>query len=317
VATGREKLPFAAHRGVVYSVAVTPDGKQVISSGGTTVRFWDVASMRQVRKLEVRQEGPAPLVLMPDGKSIATVGYDNAVRFWDLTNGKQLPSELKHEEEVNELAVSPGGELLLSSTCQYPDPETRTFSRVWRLNCWRLATGQTTASYEFNGLFGTAFSPNGDKLLVSSGDATLVWAWPTAKELLRVEGPAFAATGSFSPDGRLVATSRANEESKTFVGCWDIAKASPLWEAEQQDTAGPIVFSPDGKVIASADLQGAVHLWSAEGGKKLATLRGHDEFARCLVFSPDGRRLLSGGQDTTMLLWDVESVRKEKPDTPE
>jgi WD40 repeat protein len=318
VATGRERMPRDAHRGPVYSAVFTPDGRQVISSGDTTVRFWDVASAEQVRKLDVRSKWRpyAPLILTPDGKAFATPGSDNVVRFWDVETAEQLPGGLEHEGDVVALAVSPDGEVLVSSSYEDRNGETQADSNPCRLNYWHLPTGHKTNSFEFSHLFGIAFSNDGTKWMTSSPGTIRVLAWPSADELLTVKLPAPFAAGSFSSDGRLVAAATRNKQrNKTFVGCWDVARRRRLWRARQEVTFGPVAFSPDGMMVASTDMEGNVYLWSADKGRKLAEFHGHHDQVRCLVFSPDSRRLLSGGRDTMMLLWDVESIGKEKSDT--
>ena len=43
---------LAAHEGAVTALAFTPDGKTLVSGGGSAVHFWDVATGRGLRKLE-------------------------------------------------------------------------------------------------------------------------------------------------------------------------------------------------------------------------------------------------------------------------
>ncbi len=68
-----------------------------------------------------------------------------------------------------------------------------------------------------------------------------------------------------------------------------------------------VVFSPDGKRLASASEDKTVMLWDVDGRKPLATLAGHQDAVRSVAFSPDGKRLASASADKTVILWDVDS----------
>ncbi|MFP4412148.1 toll/interleukin-1 receptor domain-containing protein, partial [Coleofasciculus sp.] len=57
-----------------------------------------------------------------------------------------------------------------------------------------------------------------------------------------------------------------------------------------------VVFSPDGKTIASASEDGTVRLWNRDG-ELLHTLSGHEELVNSVVFSPDGKTIASASGD--------------------
>ena len=66
---------------MVYSVAFNPDGKTLASGAADgTVRLWDVASHRQIRR------SPAIYIFSPDGKTLASGAADG------LRCGTWLPS---------------------------------------------------------------------------------------------------------------------------------------------------------------------------------------------------------------------------------
>ena len=74
-----------------------------------------------------------------------------------------------------------------------------------------------------------------------------------------------------------------------------------------------VVYSPDGRWMASASADGTVHLWSNKGSAStMKRLDGHRARVRSLAFSPDGRQLVSGSDDHTVRLW--QNLDEEKPD---
>jgi WD40 repeat protein/tRNA A-37 threonylcarbamoyl transferase component Bud32 len=68
-----------------------------------------------------------------------------------------------------------------------------------------------------------------------------------------------------------------------------------------------VVFSPDSKTLASADLNPTIEIWNLETKKAIATLDGHLKWVVSIVFSPDGRTLISGSEDKTIKLWNLDS----------
>jgi WD40 repeat protein len=73
--------------------------------------------------------------------------------------------------------------------------------------------------------------------------------------------------------------------------------------------SGPVravVFSPDGKTVASASGDKTVKLWDAGTGTEQHTLRGHSDLVTAVVFSPlDGKTVASASGDKTVKLWDA------------
>lgn len=72
-----------------------------------------------------------------------------------------------------------------------------------------------------------------------------------------------------------------------------------------EDSITALAYSPDGKLLASADREGRVCVWNAASGEQLHRLDAHKGGTYALVFSPDGKNLGSAGQDGLIRWWDV------------
>jgi len=78
-----------------------------------------------------------------------------------------------------------------------------------------------------------------------------------------------------------------------------------------------VVFSPDGRTLATGGRDGTVSLWEVATGALRRRFHGHTAAVGRLAFSADGRTLASASSDTTVLLWDVAGLtpaeRRELP----
>src|SRR5262245_2209858 len=116
------KLP--GQTGRVTALAFGPDGRLAVAAG-------DPATAGAVR-LYAFTPGPPPradlertlaahkdvihgLSFSPDGKLLATCGYDRLVKLWDAAGGKLLHTLKEHSDAVYGVAFSPDGKLLASA----------------------------------------------------------------------------------------------------------------------------------------------------------------------------------------------------------
>ncbi len=311
-ASGKRLCDDAGHDGAqVGRLEYSADGRVLTSCcADWTLRQWDAATGRQLRRIELRQPGSHGAALAPDGKSLAAGTWAGNLRICDR-EGKELRSWKAHAGKpgatwVTAVAYSPDGKTLASTGSDRA------------VVLWDPATGHELRRFTVEGEgeypSDVIFSPNGRWLAaIARGQPVAVWDLTTGKprELIRpvhggVGGVGNQAGGNiesaaFSPDSRLLATGGRDNTARL----WDLATGQQLREFPgHPGWIQAVAFSRDGRTLAVSHWR-SVRLWEVSTGKERRRFTGHEGDGTSLAFAPNGRTLASGSTDTTALIWDL------------
>ncbi|WP_437535823.1 pentapeptide repeat-containing protein [Sorangium sp. So ce726] len=232
----------------------------------------------------------------PDGKRLASAGYDGTVLLWDTGTGNQLARLVGHSDSVMAVAWHPDGKRLASAG----------YDNTVRL--WDPDTGNQLARLvgHSHSVIAVAWHPDGKRLASAGYDNTVrLWDPDTGNQLARLVGHSHSVMSvAWHPGGKRLA-SAGNDKT---VLLWDPDTGNELARlVGHSDSVMAVAWHPDGKRLASAGYDNTVFLWDPNSGNELARLVGHSDSVIAMTWHPDGKRLASTGNDNTVLLWDSDT----------
>lgn len=98
------------HTGRVNAVAVSSDGKRLVSAGqDKSVRIWDMQTGKELRRCDGHTASVTCVALFREGPFALTGSEDGTVRLWNTDDGKELWKFEGHKGTINSVAVAPNG----------------------------------------------------------------------------------------------------------------------------------------------------------------------------------------------------------------
>jgi WD40 repeat protein len=120
----------------VSSVALLPDGRQLLSGGyDNTLKLWDTATGSLLHTFEGHSDGVIRVAVSPDGRQLLSGSMDGTLRLWDTASGILLRN-LEHPGWVSGVAFSPEGSRTgMVRSCSRPVSVAR-----WTWGCSKWST---------------------------------------------------------------------------------------------------------------------------------------------------------------------------------
>jgi hypothetical protein len=183
----------------LYAVAISPDGRYIVSGGNDlTAKVWDAVSGRALHTLRGHTARLSAAVFSPQGKYLVTSSEDRTIKLWDYVTGVELSTVRSYTNAIRNLAISPDGKwLAIGGDDRY-------------LAVLDLTTFQVVKTLKGHAQFVTAlkFSPDGKRLASGSRDSTVrLWELEQGQEVLTLNGhTGLVMDMAFSPDGLSLAT---------------------------------------------------------------------------------------------------------------
>ena len=309
--TGQELFTLDGHTAMINAVAVTPDGKKVISaSSDASLKIWDLQTREQLHTLKGHkgiydlQKGEVnDIAITSDGKqAISASSDDRSLIIWDLDSReklKSLPVSFGlHGQSV--VGITPDGKLAVSG-CDKSILVWDLTDEAWpRYRTLGEHTGDITA---------VAVTSDGKWAVSASQDNTLkIWDLENKRKSPILPGhKSLVKVMAVTPDG-----TKALSVDHKDIKVWDLHIGRELFTLEgvDVDLVSPlnkiITFTPDHQRVIATSSYG-IKVWNLCNGEELLSLRGHNDDVLAVAIAPDGKKAISASQDKSLKVWDLQS----------
>jgi COMPASS component SWD3 len=295
-----------AHGESVAAIALTGDERFLISAGwDRNLKVWDWMTGNLVTSVEAHDQGILALAVMGEGTySVATGGFDQTVKLWDLPSSAvswQLHQLfIGHLGSIHALGFAPRSRLLVSGSYDQT-------LKQWSLD----REGEPVSAHDALGaIYALAIAPDEAFIASGGGDGTIaLWQCGSGEKLAVLGGNVSSVkTLAISIDGRTIG-----------AGCVDGTVKLWTYPLGEERTLQPIrvmnahrgqvtalVFGSGGQWLFTGGTDGLIKVWNPNYQEAIVTLSlsgGRSSAVSCLVASADGRYLLAGCGDGTIAIW--------------
>lgn len=292
---GTQKHTLRGHSYGVTAVAITPDGKQAVSSARDhTLRVWDINSGKPLHTLKGHKEWVTGVAVTSDGKRAVSTAADKTLKVWDLKSGKVLHTLRGHQDIVKTVALTNDGQRAVSTSADQT------------LKVWDIVHGEEL--YTLKGhtawVTGVALSADGLFAVSASADQTLkVWDIAQGKLLKTLTGHQGGVTQvALTPDGKAVSTS-----TDQTLKVWDIQQGKLLKTLTgHQGWVTSLAITPDGHRAVSASSDQMVKVWDLDKLQILHSLKGHNAWVTAIAVTSNTPRVISASFKDYPKVWNLE-----------
>lgn len=299
------------------SMAVRPDTKTILTlSNPATVRDASTGEVKRrhyatVRAPELADEAPTlargsftSAAFSHDGKRLLTGSSGGLVQLWDITTGREVQRYRGHTDAVTSVCFSPEGQFVLTTAGRGSDGGSIRRDNTARM--WDTKTGKEIWRFALpigaGDLHSAAFSTDGKRILTAAAVTASIYDVKTGEEVM--DFPLVAP--SFSPDRRTVLGWLSGAMTHAHLLDAETGKQLHRFTGHTARVRSA-VFSPDGKLVLTASMDGTARTWDPKTGKQVQQFTDHNGIVLHASFSADGQTVMTISSDEAVRLWSTST----------
>jgi WD40 repeat protein len=293
--SGTPESVLRNHRSEVNCIAVSPDGRLLVSGGNDRVlRVWSLDQGRSTRILRGHRAKVTSLSVTSDGKSVLSASADGSVLLWDLGHTEESPIAViaQRVNGIRALTTLPDGTRAIAASDDH------------NLHVWNLTDGkERVLEGHSDCVNAVAVTPDGHFAVSASDDSSLkVWDLTRTAEPAtpREHGDRVRAVG-ITPNGEIALSSSEDHTMRL----WDMKSGTVLKTFENHHWV--FAVSPDGTKVVSGGAWGGCRVWELQTAKQLLSFERHTDRIVSIAITPDGKQVLSSSDDSTLRLWSIDT----------
>jgi WD40 repeat protein/tRNA A-37 threonylcarbamoyl transferase component Bud32 len=290
---------FEGHGSWIGSIAVSPDGKRVLTGGADRdVRLWDVGTGKASSVRFTAEKVMPRVAFLSDGRAVASLGHE--LRIFGAGSASEGET-LRAEGYVSDFALHESDKRLIAGDLD---------GALWEFDLAKTESkAQLLPVQQLGPLY--ALAAGRDAILSSGKDRTVKLTKLTdisftiePETVKTYDGPVRAIACDAerrhavwsSDDGTVALWHFASKELRTVKGTF-----------HSKDLPTVATISPKGDLVVSSSEDGTLRLWSFTTGEELdrIDLGTSADYASALAFAPDGRSFYAGTAKGVVLKFEL------------